>query len=144
MMRLTECFSINSDISKRIKVSGVSNNSCDNSFTNSVFPTPVGPTKINEAGRLLGLICTRLRRIAAETAFTASSCPIILLFSLSSIEASFFNSFSLTLEAGIPVQSSITLAISSSVTCAPKASGASSCTLFSRRASSQRTSANFS
>ena len=51
IMRETECFSINSDISRRISVSGVSKSCSDSTFTSSVLPTPVGPTKIKEAGR---------------------------------------------------------------------------------------------
>ena len=82
MMRETECFSIYSDISRRISVSGVSNSSRASTFTSSVLPTPVGPTKINDAGLRRGLICTRLRRMAAETAATASCWPMILPFSI--------------------------------------------------------------
>ena len=61
-------------------------------MTSSVLPTPVGPTKINDAGLRRELICTRLRRIAAEVSFIASSCPIIFLLSffsrLESLESS--------------------------------------------------------
>ena len=39
----TECFSINSDMSRRIKASGVLNRSVASCFTSSVFPTPVEP-----------------------------------------------------------------------------------------------------
>ena len=39
-----------------ISVSGVSKSSCESTFTSSVLPTPVGPTKINDAGRLRGEI----------------------------------------------------------------------------------------
>ncbi len=77
MMRETLYFSINSLMSKRISVSGLSKSSLESTLASSVLPTPVGPTKIKEAGRRRGLICTLLRRIAAETAETASPCPII-------------------------------------------------------------------
>ena len=61
--------------------------------------------------------------IADARTFTASSCPIIFLPSSSSRSASFASSFSLILDAGIPVQSSITFAISSSVTFEISSSG---------------------
>ena len=57
---------MNSDISRRINVSGESKSSFARTRTSSVFPVPVGPTKMNDAGRRRGLICTRLRRIAAD------------------------------------------------------------------------------
>ncbi len=47
---------------------------------NSVLPTPVGPMNKNEPmGRWGSFIPARARRIAAETAATASSCPITRL-----------------------------------------------------------------
>ena len=39
---------------QRIRVSGVSKSSWERTFTSSVLPTPVGPTKIKEAGRRRG------------------------------------------------------------------------------------------
>ena len=50
MIRETECFSMNSDISKRIKDSGVSNRSSASRRTSSVFPTPVGPSNMTSVG----------------------------------------------------------------------------------------------
>ena len=97
----TECFSINSLMSRRIRVSGVSNSSWESTRTSSVLPVPVGPTKMKEAGCRRGLICTRLRRMAAEMADTASSWPMMCRFSTSSRFASFFSSFSWTREAGM-------------------------------------------
>ncbi|MPN53190.1 hypothetical protein SDC9_200854 [bioreactor metagenome] len=73
MILETLCFSINSDISSLINVSGVSNNSFASCLTSSVFPTPVGPTKIKEDGLRLGLICTLPLRMAADTSLMASS-----------------------------------------------------------------------
>ena len=108
MILETECFSINSDISRRMRVSGVSNSSWESTRTSSVLPVPVGPTKMKEAGCLRGLICTRLRRTAAETAFTASSWPMIFRESTSSRWASLASSFSSTRAAGMPVHSSMT------------------------------------
>ena len=112
----TECFSINSDISSLIRVSGLSKSSFESSFTSSVFPTPVGPTKINEAGLLWTDNCTLLRLIAATTRSTASSWPMRCALSLSSSPARRFMSPSITLVTGIPVQRFITFAKSSSFT----------------------------
>ncbi len=115
-IRETLCFSINSDISKRIKGSAWSKSSLDNTLTSSVFPTPVGPTKIKDAGRLREEICTRLRRTAAATKSTASSWPIIFSFRASSKWATRRSSVSRIFAAGIPVHSSTTRAKSSAVT----------------------------
>ncbi|EJW94364.1 hypothetical protein EVA_17531 [gut metagenome] len=73
MIRETENFSINSDISSLIKDSGELNISSARRFTSSVLPTPVPPTNIKLTGLRLTLRPTRLRLIAAHTAFTASS-----------------------------------------------------------------------
>ena len=64
---------MNSDISRRIRASGVLNRSTASCFTSSVLPTPVDPTKIKLTGLCLGEIPTRFRRTAADTAATASS-----------------------------------------------------------------------
>ena len=50
MIRDTACFSMNSDISRRISVSGEQNRSFASTLTNSVFPTPVGPAKMKDTG----------------------------------------------------------------------------------------------
>ena len=112
----TVCFSINSDISSRIRESTLSNRSLARHFTSSVLPTPVGPTKIKETGFFLGLIPTRLRRIALLTASTASSWPTIWLRSLSERPFSCSYSWALILLAGILVQSSMMRAKFSIVT----------------------------
>ena len=116
MMRETECFSINSDISSRINGSTLLNSSSESTFTSSVLPTPVGPTKINEAGRFFAESRIRLRRTAAATAFTASSCPMIRFLRRLSRSATFCSSLSFTLLAGTPLHSSMTFARWSSVT----------------------------
>ena len=72
-MRETACFSMNSDMSSRIRDSGVLNRSWASCFTSSVLPTPVEPTKMKDTGLRLGLMPTRPRRMAEETAWTASS-----------------------------------------------------------------------
>ena len=64
MIRETENLSMNSLISRRIRVSGVENRSCASTLTSSVFPTPVGPAKIKETGLRFGDTPVRLRRIA--------------------------------------------------------------------------------
>ena len=69
----TVCFSIYSDISRRMRESTESNISPARHFTSSVLPTPVGPTKMKETGLFLGEMPTRLRRMARDTASTASS-----------------------------------------------------------------------
>ena len=81
MMRETECFSINSDMSSRIRLSGALNRSSASCLTSSVLPTPVLPTKMKLTGLCLGLMPTRLRRMAAATAAMASSWPTIFFFS---------------------------------------------------------------
>ena len=73
MMRETANFSMNSDMSRRIRLSGVLKRSAARRLTSSVLPTPVGPTKIKLTGLRLTLRPTRLLRIAAQTASTASS-----------------------------------------------------------------------
>ena len=80
MSLATECFSMNSVMSRRISGSLESNSSVASTLTSSVFPTPVGPTKMNDAGRRRGLSCTRVRLIAFASRSTASSCPMIFSF----------------------------------------------------------------
>ena len=60
----TLCFSMYSDMSSRISDSTESNSSLASTFTSSVLPTPVEPTKMNDTGRFFGLMPTRLRRMA--------------------------------------------------------------------------------
>ena len=50
MMRETENFSMNSDMSSRISDSGESNRSAARRFTSSVLPTPVPPTNMKLTG----------------------------------------------------------------------------------------------
>ena len=115
MIRDTECFSINSDISNRISASGASNISCASCLTNSVLPTPVGPVKIKDTGFRFAARPTRLRRIAATTVSIAASWPLIRARRRSAIPESRAYSASATREAGMCVHSSITLARSASV-----------------------------
>ena len=110
MIRDTECFSMNSDISKRIRLSGELNRSSASCFTSSVLPTPVLPTKMKLTGLCLGLMPTRFRRMAAETAAMASSWPTTFFFSRSPSSLRRLNSSSRILLAGILVHSSMTRA----------------------------------
>ena len=50
----TECFSENSDKSKRIILSTESNKNSERAFAVSVFPTPLGPLSKNEPNGLVG------------------------------------------------------------------------------------------
>ena len=72
--RDTECFSMNSDISRRTMASSVSNKKFASALLSSVLPTPVGPRNKNEPmGRLGSDRPARERRIAFATTVTASS-----------------------------------------------------------------------
>ena len=72
--RLTECFSMYSDMSMRTIDFSSSNKNSASARANSVFPTPVGPRNINEPiGRFSSDNPARLRRIALAVAVTAAS-----------------------------------------------------------------------
>ena len=101
-----------SDISKRIIDFSLPNISYANAFASSVFPTPVGPTNMNDGGLFVLFKPTLFLLIALETASTASFWPIILLCKLSSRFNNFFVSSSVILFTGIFVQLSITFAMS--------------------------------
>ena len=82
-----------------------------------VLPTPVGPRKINEPiGRRGSFRSARERRSALEIAITASSCPITLLLSSSSILRSFSVSFCSIRCNGTPVTFETMCIMSSPVT----------------------------
>ena len=67
-MRATECFSMYSDMSRRIMARSSSNRNSASARASSVLPTPVGPRKRNEPiGRFGSLKPERLRRIAFAT-----------------------------------------------------------------------------
>jgi len=111
------CFSIYSDISRVMRESSFPKRNSAKAFPNSVFPTPEGPKKIKEPiGRRGSLSPARDLRIARDTAFTASSWPISLLWISSSMFTSRCFSSIANRETGIPVQLATTAAISSSVT----------------------------
>ena len=82
----------------------------------SVLPTPVGPRKMNEpTGRRLSLRPARERRMARETAATASPWPTMRPCRASSMRASLADSFSSSLDSGIPVQRETMYSMSSSL-----------------------------
>ena len=116
--RETANFSIYSDISKRIIASSSPNRNVAKLLASSVFPTPVGPkNRKPPIGRCGFPSPVRLRRIACETAFTASSCPIMRSWRCSSICKILSVSLWVKRVTGIPVHLEATSAISSSVTC---------------------------
>src|SRR6266446_4690934 len=76
MSRETLCFSMYSLMSMRIISFSSSKRNSASARASSVFPTPVGPRKINEPmGRLVSESPARLRRTAFETRASASFCP---------------------------------------------------------------------
>ena len=78
----TLCFSIYSDISTRIMACSLPNTASASALDSSVLPTPVGPRNRKEPmGRLGSFSPTRPLFTAWDTAATASSCPITLLWS---------------------------------------------------------------
>ena len=84
-MRETECFSIYSLMSMRMRLSSSPKSASPSALHSSVLPTPVGPRKMNEPmGRLGSFRPARARRTARATAFTASSWPTTRLCSVSS------------------------------------------------------------
>ena len=108
---------MNSDMSILIRASSVSNRKRASVLQSSVLPTPVGPRKRNEPlGRAGSERPARARRIALETAFTASFWPITCLCSSASSASSLARSASIIFATGMPVHLETTSAISSSVT----------------------------
>ena len=107
-----EWLSIYSDISTLIIESSDPNISYAKLFASSVFPTPVGPTNMNDGGRFVLWSPARFLLIALETALTALSWPITLLWRFVSRFNSFCVSASVIFLTGILVQFSITCAIS--------------------------------
>ena len=73
----TACFSMYSDISKRIILSAEPKEFNSQLFREFRLPTPVGPTKRKlPIGRFGAPNPTRLRRMALAILSTAASCPI--------------------------------------------------------------------
>ena len=114
---LTLCGSIYSLMSSRI-IADSSLNSADESVrASSVLPTPVGPRNMKEPiGREGSLSPALARRMARETALTASSWPIIRSCRRCSRCSSLSVSLWLSSLTGMPVHALTTSAISSAVT----------------------------
>ena len=97
----------------RIKASSVPNRYFARAFASCVFPTPVGPKKIKEPTGCFGdAIPARLLRIAPEIILTASSCPITVLWSSSSIWMILSVSLEVICSTGMPVISQIIFSMS--------------------------------
>src|SRR5690606_37482071 len=112
-----ECFSMYSDMSILINASSSPNIDSANARASSVFPTPVGPRKINDPiGRFGSFSPALALRTAFATDFTASSCPITLECKISSSFNNLSVSVDASFETGTPVQLDTTLAMSSVVT----------------------------
>ncbi|SHV75928.1 Uncharacterised protein [Mycobacteroides abscessus subsp. abscessus] len=109
----------NSPMSIWMSASSSPNRKLASALDSSVLPTPDGPAKMNEPeGRRGSFRPARVRRMALETALTASSWPMIRLCSSSSMRSSRVVSSSVSLNTGIPVQLPSTSAICSSSTSA--------------------------
>src|SRR5206468_372139 len=74
MILLTDCFSMYSDMSKRIRLRSLPKRKAARLRATSVFPTPVGPRNMKEpTGRFGFLRPARVRRMARATALIALS-----------------------------------------------------------------------
>ena len=94
------------------------NRNSASALDSSVLPTPEGPRKMNEpAGRFGSFRPLRLRRMAFDSAVTASSWPMMRSCSTPSMRSSLSVSASVRLLTGTPVDMLTTSAISASVTC---------------------------
>ena len=117
MSRETLCRSIYSDMSTRMSAFSSPKSASASARQSSVLPTPVGPRKRQlPIGRFGSPRPTRLRRIAFETACTASSCPTTRRRSDVSICSSCLLSLEVMPATGMPVQSETISATSSPVT----------------------------
>ena len=78
-----------SDMSSWISASASSKRNSASVFASSVFPTPVGPRKMNDPpGRFGSFRPARVRRMARLSDVTASSWPMTRLCSSSSMRSS--------------------------------------------------------
>ena len=115
----TACFSMNSDMSIRIRLSLSSKRCAARALARAVFPTPVGPAKRNAPmGRDLSCKPVLARQRAADSVFTASSCPTTCCFSTLPSVSSFCRCASVIFSVGIPVRTDTMAATSSSSTSA--------------------------
>ena len=108
---------MNSLMSILMSVSSEPNMNSASALASSVFPTPVGPRKMNEPiGRLGSLRPARARRTALETISIASCWPMTRLWRASSMWSSRSDSSCAIRVTGMPVHIATTWAISSSST----------------------------
>ena len=108
---------MNSLMSILISASSLPNMNSASALASSVFPTPVGPRKMNEPiGRFGSLSPARARRTAFETIPIASSWPMTRPWSASSMWSSRSDSSWAIRVTGMPVHIATTWAISSSST----------------------------
>ena len=120
MSLLTACFSMYSDMSSLIIASLSPKTASARARHSSVLPTPVGPRNRKlPIGRLGSDSPTLPRRIARDTAVTASFWPMTRRWSILSILRRRFVSSALRFATGMPVHSDTTAAISSAVTRPP-------------------------
>ena len=113
----TECFSMNSDMSKRISDFSDPKRNSASRLATSVFPTPVGPRKKKQpTGRNGDFKPARLRRMARASAVMALSWLITRLCSSGSMRNSFCCSSSLMEVTATPVHRDTTSSMSSRVT----------------------------
>mmetsp|Transcript_104925 Transcript_104925/g.301992 ORF Transcript_104925/g.301992 Transcript_104925/m.301992 type:complete len:268 (+) Transcript_104925:45-848(+) len=133
MSRDTECFSMYSDMSRRIIFVSLSNSSAAKALAISVLPTPVGPGKRKEPmGRFRLFNCAALMSTARAMASAASSCPRTRAFNKGPRWRRRSRSVCDNRCTGMPVQRATTSATSSAVTTSrsmesPLAFSASSC-----------------
>ncbi|CAB4588301.1 unannotated protein [freshwater metagenome] len=99
-------------MSSEMSASSSSNRNSARAFASSVFPTPVGPAKMNEPeGRLGSLSPARVRRMVLDRTEIASSWPMTRWCSDFSIMSRRALSSSVSLKTGIPVACARTSAI---------------------------------
>ena len=104
-----------SDMSTRMRADASAKRNLASARASSVFPTPVGPEKMNEPiGRFGSLSPARERRMARDTALIASSWPTTEPWSSSSIRMSRAVSASCSRVTGMPVQRETMKAMASS------------------------------
>lgn len=101
-----------SDMSKDRSASSELNRNSASALESSVLPTPDGPRKMNEpAGRFGSFKPERERRMALESAVTASSWPMMRSCRTPSMRSSFSVSASVRLLTGTPVDMDTTSAM---------------------------------
>ncbi len=120
MRRDTACFSIYSDMSKRMRLSSLPKRAAARARHSSVLPTPVGPKNRKvPTGRPGSFRPTRPRRMARATADTARSWPTTRRWSSPSSASIRWDSLWVTVATGMPVHWATTWATCSAVSTVP-------------------------